>query len=216
VLELLSTKGNVGSVIEYGGPAVKSLTVPERSTITNMGAELGVTTSVFPSDEITLEFLKAQKRAQCFTAIEADQDAQYDRVITIDLSTLEPRAACPHSPGNVKTLREIGSLAVDQVLIGSCTNASYRDIMLVAAALKGKKIASHVSLGVACGSRQVLEMVSRNGALADIISSGARILESACGFCIGNSLALKPMLFLCVLQTETSLDAAVPIVQTCI
>jgi aconitate hydratase len=191
VLEILSTKGNVGAVVEYGGPGVKTLTVPERATITNMGAELGVTTSVFPSDEITLEFLKAQKREQCFTAIQADQDAQYDRVITIDLSTLDPRAACPHSPGNVKTLREIGPLTVDQVLIGSCTNASYRDIMLVASALKGKKIAPHVSLGITCGSRQVLEMVSRNGALADIISSGARILESACGFCIGNSLAPK-------------------------
>ncbi len=191
VLELLSTKGNVGAVVEYGGSGVKSLTVPERSTITNMGAELGVTTSVFPSDEITQAFLKAQKRPQCFVPIQADEDAEYDRVITIDLSTLEPRAACPHSPGNVKTLREIGPLAVDQVLIGSCTNASYRDLMLVAAALKGKKIAPNVSMGVACGSRQVLEMISRNGALADIISSGARILESACGFCIGNSLAPK-------------------------
>lgn len=191
VLEILSTKGNVGAVVEYGGPGVSSLSVPERSTITNMGAELGVTTSVFPSDETTLAFLKAQGRAQCYTPVFADPDAEYDRVITIDLSTLEPRAACPHSPGNVKTLKELNDIAVDQVLIGSCTNASYRDIMLVASALKGKKIAPQVSMGVACGSRQVLEMVSRNGALADIISAGARILESACGFCIGNSLAPK-------------------------
>ncbi|NLF52698.1 MAG: aconitate hydratase, partial [Leptolinea sp.] len=191
VLEILSTKGNVNTVIEYSGSGVASLGVPERSTITNMGAELGVTTSVFPSDETTRRFLKAQNREHCYVPLMADPDATYDRVIKIDLSTLEPRTACPHSPGNIKTLKEMNGLAVDQVLIGSCTNASYRDIMLVAAALKGKKIAPDVSLGVACGSRQVLDMVSRNGALADIISSGARILESACGFCIGNSMAPK-------------------------
>jgi len=191
VLEILSTKGNVNTVVEYSGPGVASLSVPERSTITNMGAELGVTTSVFPSDETTRAFLKAQKREYCYVPLQADADATYDRVIKIDLSTLEPRTACPHSPGNVKTLKEMNGLPVDQVLIGSCTNASYRDIMLVAAALKGKKVAPNVSLGVACGSRQVLDMVSRNGALADIISAGARILETACGFCIGNSLAPK-------------------------
>lgn len=191
VLEVLSTKGNVGAVVEYGGPGVASLTVPERSTITNMGAELGVTTSVFPSDASTQAFLKAQGRGDCFVAMSADPDASYDRIIDIDLSTLEPRAACPHSPGNVKTLKEISGIPVDQVLIGSCTNASYRDLMIVASALKGKKIAPNVSLGVACGSKQVLEMISRNGALADIVSSGARILESACGFCIGNSMAPK-------------------------
>lgn len=191
VLEVLSTKGNVGAVVEYGGPGVASLTVPERSTITNMGAELGVTTSVFPSDASTQAFLNAQGRGDCFVAISADPDASYDRIIDIDLSTLEPRAACPHSPGNVKTLKELSGISVDQVLIGSCTNASYRDLMIVASALKGKKIAPNVSLGVACGSKQVLEMISRNGALADIVSSGARILESACGFCIGNSMAPK-------------------------
>ncbi|MFW5774896.1 MAG: aconitate hydratase [Chitinivibrionales bacterium] len=189
VLEILSTKGNVGTIVEYGGEGVKSLSVPQRSTVTNMGAELGVTTSVFPSDEITREFLKAQKRADGFVQIEADDDAQYDRVITIDLSALEPRAACPHSPGNIKTLKELSGTKVDQVLIGSCTNSSYQDVMTVAAALKGKKIAPEVSFGISCGSRQVLEMVSKNGALADIIAAGARLLESACGFCIGNSMA---------------------------
>ena len=191
VLEILSTKGNVGTVVEYGGPGVATLTVPERATITNMGAELGVTTSVFPSDETTRRFLVAQGRESCFVKIEADKDAIYSRSILIDLDTLEPRAACPHSPGNVKKLSELKGTKVDQVLIGSCTNASYRDIMIVAGALKGKKVSPHVSFGVACGSRQVLEMVSRNGALADIISSGARILENACGFCIGNSMAPK-------------------------
>jgi len=189
VLQILSTKGNVGSIVEYGGEGVVALSVPQRATITNMGAELGVTTSVFPSDEITREFLEAQGRGACFVPITADEDAQYDRVITIDLSTLEPLAACPHSPGNIKTVRELSGTEVDQVLIGSCTNASYRDIMLVANALKGKRVASGTELGVACGSRQVMSMVSRNGALADIIESGARILELACGFCIGNSMA---------------------------
>ncbi len=191
VLEILSTKGNVGTIIEYGGEGVKTLSVPQRSTVTNMGAELGVTTSVFPSDEITHEFLKAQKREEGYVLLEADADAEYDRVIEIDLSTLEPRAACPHSPGNIKTLKELGGTKVDQVLIGSCTNSSYQDIMTIAAALKGKKVAPGVSFGVSCGSRQVLEMVGRNGALADIISAGARLLESACGFCIGNSMAPK-------------------------
>ncbi len=189
LLEILGTKGNVGTIIEYAGEGVQTLSVPERSTITNMGAELGVTTSVFPSDEKTRQFMAAQGREEGFTPLEADADATYDRVIQIDLSTLEPRAACPHSPGNIKKLSELDGTKVDQVLIGSCTNASYRDIMLTAAALKGKKVHPAVSLGVACGSRQVLEMVSRNGALADIIASGARILESACGFCIGNSVA---------------------------
>jgi aconitate hydratase len=191
VLEILSTKGNVGCVVEYGGPAVASLSIPERSTVTNMGAELGVTTSVFPSDEATRRFLRAQGREEGFTAIDADADADYDRVIDIDLSSLEPMAACPHSPGNVKPLKELKGTKVDQVLIGSCTNASYRDLMVVAGALKGKTVAPGVSLGVSCGSRQVLQMIGRNGALADIVDAGARILESACGFCIGNSLAPK-------------------------
>ncbi|MFP4417062.1 MAG: aconitate hydratase [Fibrobacterota bacterium] len=191
VLEILSTEGNVGTIIEYGGEGVKNLSVPQRSTVTNMGAELGVTTSVFPSDEITRNFLEAQKRGDGYAQLQADDDAQYDRIITIDLSTLEPRVACPHSPGNIQRLRELTGMEVDQVLIGSCTNSSYQDIMTVAAALKDKKVASGVSFGVSCGSRQVLEMVSKNGALADIIASGARLLESACGFCIGNSMAPK-------------------------
>jgi aconitate hydratase len=189
LLEILGTKGNAESIVEYGGPAVAALSVPERATMTNMGAELGVITSVFPSDDKTRLFLKAQGREGDFTALSADGDAAYDRVISIDLSTLEARAACPHSPGNVKKLSELGGIKVDQVLIGSCTNASYRDIMLTAAMLRGRKVAPGVSLGVACGSRQVLEAVAGNGALADIVSAGARILENACGFCIGNSAA---------------------------
>jgi aconitate hydratase len=189
VLEILSTKGNVGAVIEYGGPGAATLSVPERATITNMGAELGVTTSVFPSDETTKAFLTAQGRDGCFATIAPDPDAEYDRVITIDLSTLEPRAALPHSPGNVKKVSDLKGTKIDQVLVGSCTNSSYRDLMIVASALKGRKIASNVSFSLSCGSRQVLEMISRNGALSEIISSGARILENACGFCIGNSMA---------------------------
>jgi len=189
LLEIMGTKGNADSIVEYGGTAVAELSVPERATMTNMGAELGVITSVFPSDEKTRSFLKAQGREGDFAEVSADSDASYDRVINIDLSTLSPRAACPHSPGNVKKLSELSGTKVDQVLVGSCTNASYRDIMLTAAMLKGRKVSPSVSLGVACGSRQVLEMVSRNGALADIVSAGARILESACGFCIGNSAA---------------------------
>ena len=191
VLEILTTKGNVGTIIEYGGEGIATLSVPERSTITNMGAELGVTTSIFPSDEITKKFLAAQGRESDWVSLAPDSDATYDRVISIDLSLLEPLAACPHSPGNIKALKELSGITVDQVLVGSCTNASYRDIMLVASLLKGKKVAPNVAFGVACGSRQVLEMIGRNGALADIISSGARILETACGFCIGNSMAPK-------------------------
>jgi aconitate hydratase len=189
VLEILSTKGNVGTVVEYGGSGVTGLSVPQRATITNMGAELGVTTSVFPSDQTTRAFLAAQGREGCFTAITADPDSEYDRVITIDLSALEPRAALPHSPGNVKRVSDLKGIKVDQVLVGSCTNSSYRDLMIVAGALRGRKIAPAVSFGLSCGSRQVLEMISRNGALGDIIASGARILENACGFCIGNSMA---------------------------
>ncbi len=189
LLEILGTKGNADSIVEYGGTAVNELSVPERATITNMGAELGVITSVFPSDDKTRSFLKAQGREGDFAALAADADASYDRVIEIDLSKLSARAACPHSPGNVKKLSELSGIKVDQALVGSCTNASYRDIMLTAALLKGRKVSPSVSLGVAVGSRQVLETVSRNGALADIVSAGARILESACGFCIGNSAA---------------------------
>jgi aconitate hydratase len=191
VLEILSTKGNVGCMLEYGGDGIAGLTVPERATITNMGAETGVTTSVFPSDEQTRRFLAAQAREAAFVPQSADAGASYDRVIAIDLGALEPMIACPHSPGNIRKVADIAGVAVDQVLIGSCTNASYRDLMLVAGALKGKKINPAVSFGVCAGSRQVMAMIARNNALADIIASGARILESACGFCIGNSLAPK-------------------------
>jgi len=189
ILEILTTKGNVGTVIEYGGDGVRTLDVPERATIANMGAELGVTTSVFPSDEVTRAFMAAQGREDQWVELKADEGAQYHRVIDIDLAEIAPKVACPHSPDNVRNVSELSGLKVDQVLIGSCTNASYRDIMLVAAALKGKKVHPRVSFGVACGSRQVFQMVSRNGALADIISAGARILEPTCGFCIGNGQA---------------------------
>jgi aconitate hydratase len=189
VLEMLSTKGNVGVVVEYGGKGVETLSVPERATITNMGAELGVTTSVFPSDNATKAFLRAQDREDCFVPIAADEGAGYDRVIHLDLSTLEPLVAAPHSPGNVKRLSDLVGVKVQQVCIGSCTNSSYRDLMLVASVLRGRKIAPHVSLALSCGSRQVLEMIGRNGALADIVSAGTRVMENACGFCIGNSLA---------------------------
>ena len=189
VLELLTTKGNVGWMIEYGGAGVKTLSLPERATITNMGAELGVTTSIFPSDEITLAFLKVQDREDGWKELRADDDAKYDRIIDIDLSTLEPRVATPHSPGNVKFVSELSSLKVDQVCIGSCTNSSFKDLMTVAEMLKGKKLPSGLSLVIAPGSKQVLEMITDNGALSDLISFGARIMESACGFCIGNGQA---------------------------
>ena len=185
VLRIMSVKGGVGKIIEYGGEGVKTLTVPERATITNMGAELGATTSVFPSDEITREFMKAQGREEDWTALAPDEDAVYDEVINIDLSTLVPMAACPHSPDNVKTIEEIGAQKVDQVCIGSCTNSSYLDLMRVAAILKGKTVHPDVSLAIAPGSKQVYNMLAKNGALADIIEAGARILECACGPCIG-------------------------------
>ena len=173
------------AVVEYGGEGVKTLTVPERATITNMGAELGATTSVFPSDEITREFLKAQGREEDYTELSADADAVYDEVIEINLSELEPLAACPHSPDNVKPISELEGQKIDQVCIGSCTNSSFMDMMKVAFILKGKKIAENVSLSIAPGSKQVLTMLAENGALADMIDAGARILESACGPCIG-------------------------------
>ncbi|MCD7723485.1 MAG: aconitate hydratase [Clostridiales bacterium] len=185
VLRIMSVKGGVGKIIEYGGDGVKTLSVPERATITNMGAELGATTSVFPSDEITLAFLKAQGREQDWCEILPDADACYDEVIDIDLCALTPMAACPHMPDNVKTTDEIGALKVDQVAIGSCTNSSYADMMKVAAILKGKTVAPTVSLCIAPGSKQVLNMLALNGALSDMINAGARILESACGPCIG-------------------------------
>lgn len=185
VLRRMSVKGGVGKVIEYCGEGVKTLTVPERATITNMGAELGATTSIFPSDETTLAFLKAQDRADVWSELKADDDAVYDEQIDIDLLQLVPLAACPHSPDNVKSVNEIGKLKIDQVCIGSCTNSSYVDMMKVAHILKGKTVDPSVSLAIAPGSKQVLNMIAENGALADMIAAGARILESACGPCIG-------------------------------
>ena len=185
ILRILSVKGGVGAIIEWGGPGVASLSVPERATITNMGAELGATTSVFPADDVTRAFLSAQGREEDFTPVFADPDAVYDRVIQIDLSTLTPRIACPHSPDNVKPVAELQQVRVDQVCIGSCTNSSLADLLKVAAILKGKKIAAHVSLSISPGSRQVLSMLAKCGALEDILASGARLLECACGPCIG-------------------------------
>lgn len=185
VLRRLSVKGGVGKVIEYVGEGVKTLSVPERATITNMGAELGATTSIFPSDEITRQFLKAQGREQDYTPLAADADAQYDAVVEINLSELVPMAACPHSPDNVKTVEEIGPMKIDQVCIGSCTNSSLMDMMKVAHILKGKTVHPDVSLSIAPGSKQVLNMLAKNGALSVMIDAGARILESACGPCIG-------------------------------
>lgn len=185
VLRKCTVKGGVGKVFEYGGEGVKTLSVPQRATITNMGAELGATTSIFPSDENTLKFLKSQNREDEFIELKADDDAIYDEVITINLTELEPMVAMPHSPDNVKTVNEVGKIKIDQVAIGSCTNSSYEDLMKVAQILKGHKVHEDVSLVIAPGSRQVMEMLSRNGALGDIISSGARILENSCGPCIG-------------------------------
>lgn len=185
VLRLLTVKGGVGKIIEYGGPGVATLTVPERATITNMGAELGATTSIFPSDDVTRGFLKAQSREEDWVELKADDDAVYDEVYEINLSQLKPLAACPHSPDNIKSIDEIGAKKVDQVCIGSCTNSSYLDLMRVAAILKGKTVHPDVSLSIAPGSKQVFNMLAQNGALADLIAAGARILESACGPCIG-------------------------------
>ncbi len=185
VLRRLSVKGGVGRIIEYGGEGVKTLTVPERGTITNMGAELGASTSVFPSDENTRLFLAAQGREDQYVELKADDDAVYDLVIDIDLSSLVPAAACPHSPDNVKSIDEIGNIKVDQVCIGSCTNSSYVDLMKVAHILKGKTVHDNVSLSIAPGSKQVYNMLAASGALSWMIDAGARILESACGPCIG-------------------------------
>ena len=185
VLQLLSVRGGVNKVIEYAGPGVASLTVPERATITNMGAELGATSSIFPSDENTREFLRAQGREEMWIPLEADDDAVYDEEMELDLSTLEPLTAKPHSPDNVETVRSVGKIRVNQVAIGSCTNSSYLDLMKVAAILKGKTVHPDVSLVISPGSKQVYTMLAENGALADLIDSGARILESACGPCIG-------------------------------
>ncbi len=185
VLRRLSVKGGVGKVMEYVGEGVKTLSVPERATITNMGAELGATTSIFPSDEITRAFLAAEGRADVWSEQKADDDAVYDESLTIDLSSLSPMAACPHSPDNVKSLAELGEMKIDQVCIGSCTNSSLADMMKVAYILRGKTVAPNVSLAIAPGSKQVLNMLAENGALADMIAAGARVLESACGPCIG-------------------------------
>lgn len=188
ILELLrrvTVKGGVDKIFEYSGEGVKTLSVPERATITNMGAELGATTSIFPSDEVTLEFLKAQNRAEDYVKLKADDDAIYDEVINIDLSQLEPLIACPHSPDNVVKVAELQDVKVDQVTIGSCTNSSYADMMKVAEILDGKTVNEKVSLVIGPGSKQVLNMLAENGALAKMIAAGARIIESGCGPCIG-------------------------------
>ncbi len=185
VLRRLSVKGGVGKVIEYTGEGVKTLSVPERATITNMGAELGATTSIFPSDEITLSFLKAQGREDVYCELAADADAVYDELVEINLSELEPLLACPHSPDNVKTVKQVGNIKIDQVCIGSCTNSSLLDMLKVAHILKGKTVHPDVSLAIAPGSKQVLNMLAQNGALSVMIDAGARVLESACGPCIG-------------------------------
>ena len=186
VLSHYGVNGNVNKVFEYTGEGVKTLSVPERATITNMGAECGVTTSLFPSDEITYSFLKGQGREENWVALEADEDAVYDDRFEIDLSSLEPLAACPHSPGNIKSVESLKGMKINQVLIGSCTNSSYYDLRKVAKILEGKIIPENVSLGIAPGSRAVFEMIASDGTLETLIKAGARILESACGFCIGN------------------------------
>ena len=185
VLQILTVKGGVGKVIEYSGPGIEELTVPDRATITNMGAELGATTSIFPSDEVTRSFLKAQGREADYQPLCADPDAEYDEYLSIDLSELMPLAACPHSPDRIEQVQNLEGMRIDQVCIGSCTNSSYTDMMKAAAILKGKRVAEHVSLVIAPGSRQVLNMLAKNGALADMVAAGARILECACGPCIG-------------------------------
>ncbi len=185
VLEKFGTKGNVGWIFEYAGPGVRTLDVPSRATITNMGAELGVTTSVFPSDSVTRQFLAAQGRAGDFEKIEADRGASYDDTFVVDLSKVEPMMAAPHSPGNVVTVKSMKGTKVNQILIGSCTNSSYRDIRTVALYLKGRHVADDVEVGIACGSRQVINMLAKDGSLAILHSAGCRMLENACGFCIG-------------------------------
>jgi len=189
LLSILSTKGNVGWVIEYFGDGVERLSVPQRATMTNMGAELGVTTSIFPSDEQTRTFLAAQKREGDYQPLAADPDVEYDRIIEINLNELEPLAACPSSPDNVKSIREISGLETRQVVIGSCTNSSFSDLMMVANVLKGCRVNEMVEFAIAPGSREVLNMLAENGALADMITAGARVLESGCGPCIGQGFS---------------------------
>ena len=185
VLRLLGVKGGVGAIVEYAGEGVKTLSVPQRATITNMGAELGATSSIFPSDEVTKAFLKAEGREEDFIALSSDPDAQYDAEYTVDLSALKPLAACPHSPDNVKAVSELSGMKINQVCIGSCTNSSLSDMLTVAAMLKGKTVHPSVSLSISPGSKQVYTMLAECGALADLINAGARILECACGPCIG-------------------------------
>ena len=185
LLSILTTKGNVGCVVEYFGPGVRTLSVPQRATITNMGAELGVTTSVFPSDERTKEFLTAQGRANDFTELISDEDASYDKIIEIDLAKLEPLVAMSPSPDNVKSISEVEGTKVGQVIIGSCTNSSYRDLTIAASMLRGRRVHPDVSFLIAPGSRQVMQMIDRDGSLSTFLTAGARILESACGPCIG-------------------------------
>lgn len=185
ILSILGTKGNVGFIIEYGGSGLKNLDVPARATITNMGAELGITTSLFPSDDQTKLFLKAQRREKDWIKLESDSDALYDKIITINLNELEPLVAVPHSPGNIKTVKEIAGLKVNQVAIGSCTNSSFMDLMVVANTVKNQTLNSELSAHLAPGSRQVYAMIADNGALSSLIKAGFRIMESACGFCIG-------------------------------
>jgi aconitate hydratase, putative, Aquifex type len=189
VLEVFGTKGNVGRIFEYSGPGLASLSVPERATIANMGAECGVTTSIFPSDEVTLEFLRAQGREEQWRALSPDEDAEYSMELELDLGSVESLAAAPHSPGNVVPVKKIAGTKVDQVCVGSCTNSSYRDLATVALMLKGRRLPQGVSLVVAPGSRQVLYNIDKNGYLADIIAAGARIVEPSCSFCIGNGQA---------------------------
>jgi aconitate hydratase len=185
VLSIYGTKGNVGKIFEYYGPGVATLDVPSRATITNMGAELGVTTSVFPSDKVTRQFLEAQGRGKDWIELVSDRGATYDETVTIDLSKIEPLMAAPHSPGNIVTVKSMKGTRVNQIMIGSCTNSSYRDIRTVALYLKGKHVAEDVEVGIACGSRQVVNMLAADGSLAILVRAGCRILENACGFCIG-------------------------------
>lgn len=191
VLRILGVKGGVGAILEYGGEGIKSLSVPQRATITNMGAELGATSSIFPSDDVTLEFLKAEGREDVFRPLSADEDAVYDAEYTVDLSALTPLAACPHSPDNVKPVSNLSGMKINQVCIGSCTNSSMLDMLTVAAMLKGKTVHPDVSLSISPGSKQVYTMLAECGALADLIAAGARILECACGPCIGMGFSPK-------------------------
>ena len=185
MLRIFTTKGNVGIAVEYGGSAIAALSVPERATITNLGAEMGVTTSIFPSDEVTQAFFTAQGRADEWSAFQPDADAAYEKVVTLDISKIVPNIACPHSPDNVKTVKEVAGLEVNQVIVGSCTNSSYRDLLIVAEMLKGKRVHPNVSFGIAPGSRQVQIMAAKNGLLNIFLAAGARLFESACGFCCG-------------------------------